>query len=168
MKRVLLTLALASFLFALAGCQGGQTIPQAETSPPPLSALRTPYLGNPSAVFTILGQLPMPADGWVQQFTAMSNASQFGSPELAPYTLTVFYHPADDIVAIPTEDTLPIAAFEYNAGWLFALIDNLLEVTFAMRTTPLDGNELHQETYTLYWTIARQDATLPEIYDTTE
>jgi len=166
MKRTLFAMVLVlSLVLLLVSCQGSYAPGHQED--PPLSALHTPYIGDHMAVSRILAQLPMP-EGWAQRFTAMGNASDFGSPELAPYTLTVFYHLAYDTVVVPTEDALSIAVFEHNAGWLFALIDSLMEVTFAMRTTPLDGNELLQETYTLYWSITREDAVLPEINDTTE
>jgi hypothetical protein len=101
-----------------------------------LSALRTPYVGDNSAVGKIVDVLPPLGDELTQQFFSIGDDYGTG---LAPYTLTLYYK----------QDGMErnITVMPKNAALLFALIDNLEEVNFAFRNTP-SGGELDKAAYT--------------------
>jgi hypothetical protein len=150
-KRTLCVLLAAFLVIAFASCQATpglpEDIPQTTTT---LADLRTPYVGSATAVYRIIQALPIPADGWYQRFFSDNTGSEF-----APYTLVVYYEPADTSIAIMEIHELPIEAFEKNAALLFSLIDNLKEVTFAVRQTPRLSNELDPSAYEHRWTASR-------------
>ena len=110
-----------------------------------LSALRTPYVGDAPAVSRIIQVLPLPHEDWLQRFFEMETS-------IAPYSLTVFYELAS-LSTMQSQDK-PAEAFEVNALLLFALIDNLSEITFAVRYTPDLG---YSSDYNYSWTISRNE-----------
>ncbi|MDR1160667.1 MAG: DUF4825 domain-containing protein [Syntrophomonadaceae bacterium] len=110
-----------------------------------LSALRTPYVGNNSAVGKIVGALP-PLDAELTQ-RFFSIGDDYGTG-YTPYTLTVYYE------HIGSERNITIT--QNNAALLFALIDNLREVNFALRDTP-SGAELDKAAYTERYTYSKEN-----------
>jgi beta-lactamase regulating signal transducer with metallopeptidase domain len=113
-------------------------VPRTTTTlrPGALSALRTPYVGDNSAVGKIIGFLP-PLDAELTQ-RFFSIGDDYGTGH-APYTLTLYYEQDG------TERNITV--MPKNAALLFALIDNLEEVNFAFRNTPSDG-DLDKAAYT--------------------
>jgi hypothetical protein len=101
-----------------------------------LSVLRTPYVGNNSAVGKIVDVLPPLGDELTQRFFSIGD--DYGTGH-APYTLTLYYEQDG------TERNITV--MPKNAALLFALIDNLEEVNFAFRNTP-SGGELDKAAYT--------------------
>jgi len=100
------------------------------------STLRTPYVGDHVAVGKILDALPPLDDAHIQRFYALGTKSE-------PYSLTVYYEPK---TVSADGDVRNIANAPKIEALLFALIDNLDEVTFAFRDTP-SGNELDETAY---------------------
>jgi|GEM_PF-2248658 len=116
-----------------------------------LSELHTPYIGSAPSVSRIVRALPLPGEGWMQRFFTMGTNAE-------PYTLTVFYEP-DGLLG--SERMLeaaekPIKAFQANALVLFALIDNLNEVTFAVRYTP-SPDSVDENDYDYFWATSRSE-----------
>ncbi|MDR1204990.1 MAG: DUF4825 domain-containing protein [Peptococcaceae bacterium] len=101
-----------------------------------LSALKTPYVGDNSAVGKIVDALPSLDGELTQRFFSIGD--DYGTGR-APYTLTLYYEQNG------TERN--ITALPKNAALLFALIDNLEEVSCAFRNTP-SGGELDKAAYT--------------------
>ncbi|WP_313582114.1 M56 family metallopeptidase [Lacrimispora sp.] len=114
-----------------------------------LSAMRTPYVGNNSAVGKIIGELPGIDREYTQQFFSIGDDYRTGR---APYTLTIYYEPNDS----ETSAIKNITVTPKNSALLFMLIDNLEEVNIAFRETPSDG-ELHKEEYTSRATFSKED-----------
>ncbi|MDR1158531.1 MAG: DUF4825 domain-containing protein, partial [Oscillospiraceae bacterium] len=109
-----------------------------------LSLLRTPYVGNNSAVGKIIDLLPPLGDELTQRFFSIGD--DYGA---GPYTLTLYYEQDG------AERERNITAQPTNAALLFALIDNLEEVSFAFRNTPSDG-KLDKAAYTSGVTINKE------------
>jgi len=108
-----------------------------------LAALHTPYVGNHNAVGKILDALPPLDDVHTQRFFSISD--DYGTGR-APYTLTAYYEPNSPGKSA-ADDVRNIANAPKNAALLFALIDNLEEVSFAFRTTQ-SGSVLDKTAYT--------------------
>jgi beta-lactamase regulating signal transducer with metallopeptidase domain len=102
-----------------------------------LAALRIPYVGDNSAVGNIVGALPPLGLRHTQKFFSIGD--DYGTSK-APYTLTVYYEQDGQI-----QDDYAITP--RNATLLFALIDNLEEVSYAIRTSP-SGDTLDKSAYT--------------------
>ena len=166
MNKLLVMMPMLIVLLSLVACSdSGNVLKQpiiTETLPPisltesqeaSLSALKTPYVGNASAVSKIIQVLYIPACGWQQRF--MSVGDNYDS-SFTPYTLTVYYEPTDlDAAEAMLEEMQAInAVFERNAAILFALIGNLEEVTFAVRLTPSD-NIFDNNAYEHHWSITK-------------
>jgi len=117
-----------------------------------LFSLRTPYVGNNSAVGKILDALPSLDAAHAQRFYSISD--DYGTGR-APYTLTFYYESADTTVSVE-DDVRKTTNAPKNAALLFALIDNLQEVNFAFRTTS-SGNTLDQAAYPSRITFSRDD-----------
>jgi hypothetical protein len=111
-----------------------------------LAALRTPYVGDNGAVGKIVDALPPLGAKHTQRFFSVGDDYGTG---YAPNTLTVYYeqegHTNEDYAITPK-----------NAILLFALIDNLEEVSVAIRRTP-SGAELDKSGYTDRVTYNRTD-----------
>ncbi|MDR7810234.1 M56 family metallopeptidase [Lacrimispora sp.] len=114
-----------------------------------LSAMRTPYVGNNSAVGKIIGELPSIDREYTQQFFSIGD--DYGTGR-APYTLTIYYEPNDS----ETSALKNITVTPKNSVLLFVLIDNLEEVNIAFRETPSDGR-LDKEEYTSRATYSKED-----------
>lgn len=114
-----------------------------------LSSMRTPYVGDNSAVGKIINFLPRIDREYVQRFFSISDDYGTGN---APYTLTVYYEPND----VETSDIKNITVTQKNSVLLFSLIDNLEEVNYAFRSTPSDG-ELDNVAYTSRVTYSKKD-----------
>jgi beta-lactamase regulating signal transducer with metallopeptidase domain len=114
-----------------------------------LSAMRTPYVGNNSAVGKIIGELPSIDREYTQQFFSIGD--DYGTGR-APYTLTIYYEPNDS----ETSAIRNITVTPKNSVLLFVLIDNLEEVNIAFRETPSDGR-LDKEEYTSRATYSKED-----------
>ena len=104
-----------------------------------LSSMRTPYVGDNSAIGKIINSLPRIDREHAQRFFSIGDDYGTGS---APYTLTIYYEPND----AETSDITNVTVTPKNAVLLFALIDNLEEISYAFRPTPSDG-ELDKEAY---------------------
>jgi hypothetical protein len=111
-----------------------------------LSLLRTPAVGNNSAVGKIVDALP-PLDAELTQ-RFFSIGDDYGTGH-APYTLTLYYE--------RNGAERNISASPKNAALLFALIDNLEEVSFACRNTP-DGGALDKAAYTSRAAVNREQS----------
>jgi len=149
MKRfIALTLGLISLLL-LAACANDTNYAVSEP-PASLSALHTPYIGSSHSVSRIIQVMPAPNEGWVQRFFSMETSFE-------PYSLSVFYEPYSMDIA-ETIQTLekPISNFRSNALLLFALIDNLSEVTFAVRYTPSPAS-VYDDDFDYFWTVSRSE-----------
>jgi len=118
-----------------------------------LSALRTPYVGNNSAVGKILDALPPLDAAHTQRFYSISD--DYGTGR-APYTLTVYYEQLSNVSTINIDEVRNFSNAPKNAALLFALIGNLEEVNFAFRDTP-SGNELDQAAYTSRTAYSKDD-----------
>ncbi|WP_349947956.1 M56 family metallopeptidase [Lacrimispora sp. BS-2] len=116
-----------------------------------LFAMRTPYVGNNSAVGKIVYALPRLDRGYTQQFFSIGD--DYGTGR-APYTLTIYYEPSNG----ETTDMRNITVTPKNSALLFVLIDNLEEVNIAFRETPSFG-ELDKEKYISRVTHSREDIT---------
>lgn len=150
MKRLLLASAFILFMFLLVGCQNAAEYSHEGEQPRTLSALRTPYVGNASDVSRIIQVLPIPSEGWMQKFMSIDSYR-------IPYSLTVYYEPSDSYAAATMQTQVkPTAAFEANSLLLFVLIDNLDEVTFAVRYTPSPDHSFEDE-YEYFWTVSRDE-----------
>lgn len=120
-----------------------------------MSADRTPYVGNHSKVSRLAAQLLVPDPYYAHRYIALQTTEQ-------PYGLTVFYEPAtDDAIESPVRpDHGPhsrLAEIARNhALVLFAMIDNVDEITFAFRGSPSAG-ELEQSEYDIHLTYFRSD-----------
>ena len=104
-----------------------------------LSTLRTPYVGDNSAVGKIIYALPQIDNEHTQQYFSIGD--DYGTGRV-PFTLTIYY----ESINAEVNDTRNITVTPENAALLFALIDNLEEVSFAFRNTPSDG-ELDTSVY---------------------
>jgi len=153
MRKMLSALSLILLSIILfTGCQERENSTGETDQTARLSALRTPYVGTAWAVSEIVQRLPVPAHDWRQRFFSIGN--DYGSG-LAPYTLTVYYEPIDLRVATAMQAReMPYRAFAENATMLFALVDNLQKISFAVRQTP-GGNELERDAYEYRWSITR-------------
>ncbi|MGD8188479.1 M56 family metallopeptidase [Brevibacillus ginsengisoli] len=116
---------------------------------------RTPYVGNVSKVSRLVGQLPAPDRFYMQNYIALQTNQQ-------PYGLTAFYEPAaTESMERPSQsDHEPNSKLannsRKNALILFAMIDNVDEITFAFRGTP--STELLEESaYDIHLTYHRSD-----------
>lgn len=114
-----------------------------------LSAMRTPYVGNNSAVGKIIGELPRIDREYTQQFFSIGD--DYGTGR-APNTLTIYYEPND----AETSAIWNITVTPKNSALLFVLIDNLEEVNIAFRETPGDG-VLDKEKYTSRATYSKEN-----------
>lgn len=104
-----------------------------------LFAMRTPYIGNNSAVGKIVNALPRLDRAHTQQFFSIGDDYDTGR---APFTLTLYYESSD----AQSIDTGDITVAPKHSALLFSLIDNLEEVNYAFRATPSNG-ELDPEAY---------------------
>jgi hypothetical protein len=111
-----------------------------------LSKLRTPYVGDNSAVGRIIDALPPLGDRHTQKFFSIGD--DYGTGR-APNTLTVYYEQNGEI-----NDDYVLTAL--NPILLFALIDNLEEVSIAIRHSP-SGDELDKSAYGTRMTYTRTD-----------
>lgn len=105
-----------------------------------LSSMRTPYVGDNSAVGKIIYALPRIDREYTQQFFSIGDDYNTG---YAPFTLTVCYEPNGAEAA----EIGNVTVTPENAVLLFSLIDNLEEVSYAFRPTPSDG-KLDMAAYT--------------------
>ncbi len=127
-----------------------------------LSTLETPYVGNNSKVSKIVSHLLLPDSSLKQQFISIGD--DYGSG-LAPYTLTVYYEPQETGVDMKLIGPAFRDTNNRNATLLFALIDNLKEVSFAIRYSPTEDNQLNMEEYKYRWCLAREDSSAYNIND---
>jgi len=150
MKRFIAIVLALIGLLSLAACTNDTSNTENEQSNL-LSELHTPYIGSAPSVSRIVRALPLPGEGWMQRFFTMGTNAE-------PYTLTIFYEPdgllGSERMAEATEK--PIKAFQANALALFALIDNLSEVTFAVRNTP-GPDSVTENDYDYFWTTSRSE-----------
>ena len=121
-----------------------------------LSDLRIPYVGDNGGVMQIIYHLPVPEPKLRQQFISIGD--DYGTLN-APNTLTIYYEPRSD--ELKSETTLPLAdeknLYLKNMVLLFALIDNLEEVTFAFRDSSTRDGKLHEEDYPRHQRMSRSD-----------
>jgi beta-lactamase regulating signal transducer with metallopeptidase domain len=116
-----------------------------------LAALRTPYVGNNSAVGKIIDALPPLNNAHKQQFFSIGDDYGTG---FAPYTLTIYY----EYMGADKTAARDMTYEPKTAALLFALIDNLEEISFAFRDTPSDGG-LDKNAYTSRLTIGKEQTT---------
>ncbi|BBI34916.1 DUF4825 domain-containing protein [Cohnella abietis] len=116
---------------------------------------RTSYVGNASKVSHLVMQLPEPDSYYKQQYIHLQT-------EQKPYGLTVFYEPtateASNSLSRPDhQQNLELANINYkNALVLFAMIDNVDEISFAFRNTSSTG-QLDQSAYDIQLQYLRSD-----------
>jgi beta-lactamase regulating signal transducer with metallopeptidase domain len=123
-----------------------------------LSALKTPYVGDNSAVSKIVSLLPVPDSRLVQRFISIGD--DYGTA-YAPNTLTLYYEPRGAEIENAAAQYLENdGAYLKNAVLLFALIDNLDEVSFAVRDSMTGGSALDKGAYTSYQRLSRYEVTL--------
>jgi len=111
------------------------------------ASLRTPYVGNNSAVGSMINILPPLGEQFTQKFFSIGD--DYGTGK-APNTLTLYYEQngeTDDDFTITSQ--IPLI--------LFAMIDNLEEVNLATRNSP-SGNELDKSVYGIRYTYPRPEA----------
>lgn len=116
-----------------------------------LSSMRTPYVGDNSAIGKIINSLPRIDREHAQKFFSIGDDYGTGS---APYTLTVYYEPND----AKASDIRNITVTPQSSALLFSLIDNLSEVSYAFRSTPSNG-QLDKEAYISRVTHSKKDIT---------
>lgn len=116
---------------------------------------RTKYVGNNSKVSGLVEQLPAPDPYYVHRYIALQTSQQ-------PYGFAAFYEPADtgENNVPPRPDHGPNSELadicRRNALVLFAMIDNVDEITFAFRSSPSTG-QLDQSAYDAHLTFLRSD-----------
>lgn len=111
------------------------------------ASLRTPYVGNNSAIGSIINILPPLGEQFAQKFFSIGD--DYGTGK-APNTLTLYYEQngeTDDDFTFTSQ--IPLI--------LFAMIDNLEEVNLATRNSP-SGNELDKSAYGIRYTYPRPEA----------
>lgn len=116
-----------------------------------ISSMRTPYVGNNSAIGNIINLLPRLDREHEQRFFSIGDDYGTGC---TPYTLTVYYEPYD--AETETSNIRNITVTPQNSALLFSLIDNLEEISYAFRSTPSDG-ELDREAYISRVTYSKND-----------
>jgi len=116
-----------------------------------LSSMRTPYVGDNSAVGKIINTLPRLDREHTQRFFSIGDDYNTGR---APFTLTVYYEPND----AETSDIRNITVTPKNSVLLFSLIDNLEEINYAFRSTPSNGR-LDKTAYISRVTYNKNDIT---------
>jgi hypothetical protein len=109
-----------------------------------LSALKTSYVSDNSAVAKIVNLLPVPDTRLAQRF--MSIGDDYGTG-LAPNTLTLYYEPSEPGAVVLPEEFSMNNYCEKNFILLFALIDNLQEIHFTFRPTATADGELDKSAY---------------------
>ncbi|MCL1829101.1 MAG: DUF4825 domain-containing protein, partial [Oscillospiraceae bacterium] len=114
-----------------------------------LYSMRTPYVGDNSAVGKIVHSLPEIDREHTQRFFSIGD--DYGT-RYAPYTLTLYYEPT----GAETDDIRHLTVTPKISALLFALIDNLEEINYAFRSTPSNG-ELDKTAYTSRVTYYKND-----------
>lgn len=120
-----------------------------------ISMDRTPYVGNHSKVLRLVGQLPKLDPFYTQRYISLQTTNQ-------PYGLTAYYEQAEAGVADrPTQSDHEAnsklgSKARTHALVLFAMIDNVDEITFAFRSTPSTGR-LDESAYDIHVTFYRSD-----------
>ncbi len=114
-----------------------------------LSSMRTPYVGDNSAVGKIIYALPRFNREYTQRFFSIGDDYD---TDHAPFTLTIYFEPNDAEMT----DITNITVTPESSVLLFSLIDNLEEVSYAFRTTPSDG-ELDKMAYISRASYSRND-----------
>ncbi|WP_040952750.1 M56 family metallopeptidase [Gorillibacterium massiliense] len=117
---------------------------------------RNPYVGNHVKDGRLIAQLLSPDPFYVQHFLALQTARQ-------PYGLTAFYEPTASSnvprASVPTDfgpnSDLAVICSK-NALVLFAMIDNVDDITFAFRNTS-SAYELDESAYGVHLTFHRAD-----------
>lgn len=121
-----------------------------------LERLKTPYVGNASAVAEIMGSLPLPGSGYVQRYISLET-------EKEPYGITVYYEPKEEMrnhLVYPEakEQNAVFRMLEKNALVLLALVDNADQVTFRVKNTP-SGGTLEKSPYEKSISFLREELT---------
>lgn len=118
------------------------------------ASLRTPYVGNNSAVGNIVNILPTLGEQFTQKFFSIGD--DYGTGK-SPNTLTLYYEQNGE-----TGDDFTITS--QIPLILFAMIDNLEEVNIATRNSP-SGSKLDKSAYGIRYTYPRPEATdyLPDV-----
>jgi beta-lactamase regulating signal transducer with metallopeptidase domain len=113
-----------------------------------ISSLKTPYVGNHSAVSRIISILPTLGGRYEQNYFSIGD--DYGTGK-SPNTLTLYYERDSEIVGdVTITNQIPLI--------LFALIDNLEEVSIATRNSP-SGNGLDESAYGVRYTYPRPEMT---------
>lgn len=115
---------------------------------------KTAYVGNHSKDLALVGNLPLPDTFFIQQYISLKTKEE-------PYGMTVYYEAASE-TGYPGER--PIGAsgskLEINSKLsalvLFAMIDNVEDITFAFRGTKSAGG-LEKDTYDMTFSFSRRD-----------
>lgn len=114
-----------------------------------LAALRTPHVGDNSAVGKIIAALPRIDREHAQRFFSIGDDTD---TDESPRSLTLYYEPHEgEISETNNPVTTPI-----QSVLLFSLIDNLSEVRYAFRSTPSFEN-LDKDAYTVRQTHSKDD-----------
>lgn len=113
---------------------------------------KTPYVGDSTKVSHIAGFLPVPQKYFIQRYISMKTSKR-------PYNLTIYYEVASNIEykeewPIVTPYSVIETNSRTNALVVFAMIDNLDEVTFAFRDSQSDG-KLDESKYNTTFTFPR-------------
>lgn len=113
---------------------------------------KTPYVGNHIMDLNIAGLLPTPDPYFKQQYMSLQTKE-------APYGMTVYYEPLEDKpyvgewpIVTPSSDIETNARM--NALVLFCMIDNVDQVTIALRDSKSNGT-LKEEEYQTTFTFQR-------------
>ena len=116
-----------------------------------LYSIRTPYVGNNSAVGRIIYSLPQIDTGLTQRYFSIGDTFTAGQ---TPNALTLYYEPIDTKMG----DVSDIRIAPKISALLFVLIDNLEEINYAFRSTPSNG-ELYIASYSSIKTYSKKDIT---------
>lgn len=120
-----------------------------------ITEIRSQYVGDASNTSRIVGALPVFDDAYTQRFISLNTDNSINS-------LTIYYEPKSSSDVPPLEVASPFLSstwklrfsMETNALVVFAMIENVDEVIFAVRMTPSEG-ELETEDYTATYKYGR-------------
>ncbi len=119
-----------------------------------IAKYKTKYVGNHIKDMSLVGNLPLPDTFFNQQYISLKTKEK-------PFGLTAYYEAAGD-TGYPGEWPISTSGSKLeinsklNALVLFAMIDNVEEITFAFRDTKSTG-DLEKDTYDMVFSFSRKD-----------
>jgi beta-lactamase regulating signal transducer with metallopeptidase domain len=136
------------------GAAGGELLSSSYYNLAEIAKHKTAYVGNNSKDMALVGNLPLPDTFFNQQYISLKTKEE-------PYGLTAYYEAAGE-AGYPGEWPISTSGSKLeinsklNALVLFAMIDNVEDITFAFRDTKSTG-DLEKDTYDMVFSFSRKD-----------